>query len=98
MIIDEQFKQDFIKNYNFAVLMENKTNDDYNKTQQLIEESENIIQKYAQRYDGIINSKDNEINILKIQLQDLKNETNSLRKQLNNIPFSVRKMYKKISF
>ena len=98
MVIDEQFKQDFIKHYNFAVLMENKTNDDYKKTRQLIEESENIIQKYVQRYDGIINSKDNEINILKIKLQDLKNETNSLKKQLNNIPFSVRKMYKKITF
>ena len=71
---------------------------EYKKTKQLIEESENIIQKYAKRYDGIINSKDNEINILKIQLQDLKNETNSLKKQLNNIPFSVRKMYKKITF
>ena len=84
MVIDEQFKQDFIKHYNFAVLMENKTNDDYNKTQQLIEESENIIQKYAQRYDGIINSKDNEINILKIQLQDLKNETYSIMAWIAN--------------
>ena len=98
MVINEQFKQDFIKHYNFALLMENKTNDDYRKTQQLIEESESIIQRYIKRYDGIISSKDNEINILKIQLQDIRNETNSLKKQLNNIPFSIRKIYNKITF
>ena len=98
MIIDEQFKQNFIKNYHYAVLMENKTNDDYKKTQQLIEESENIIKKYTKKYDGIISSKDEEINILKNELQDLKTQTKSLRKQLQSIPMSVRKIYNKISF
>ena len=94
-MIEEKLKKDFMENYTNAMKLEELTNKDYENVQKVISESEEIITKRIESYSTVIQGKNDEIESLKKQLNQLDIDTMNIKKQLYMIPVAIRNIYNK---
>ena len=94
-MVSEELQMGILNCCNQYIDLQKQANEDYENVKKIIEQSDKMLEKYEEKYDNVIQAKNEEIAALEDELKNLKQETDIYQKQIQNIPIEVREKYVK---
>ena len=91
----EEIQRQALNTCSKYIELQKQANNDYENVKKIIEQSDEMLSKYQEKYNDIIKTKNKEIQELKAEIDNLNKETEKYKTQFEKISIRVRDKYVK---